>query len=84
MSTHHPTLNIAIRAARRAGNLISNAMDQVDRLEITEKASNDFVTEVDRQAEESIITVLQESFPNHSILAEEQVEGRGSLFDQAL
>ena len=70
----HPTLNIAIRAARRAGNLISNAMDQVDRLDITEKASNDFVTEVDRQAEESIIAVLQESFPNHGILAEENGE----------
>ncbi len=67
----HPTLNIAIRAARRAGNLISNAMDQVDRLDVTEKASNDFVTEVDRQAEDSIINALQDSFPNHCILGEE-------------
>jgi len=74
MSTFHPTLNIAIRAARRAGSIITNAMDQVDRLEVTNKANNDFVTEVDRQAEESIITVIQDSFPNHSILAEENGE----------
>jgi myo-inositol-1(or 4)-monophosphatase len=74
MSVYHPTLNIAVRAARRAGNLISNAMEQVDRLEVTEKATNDFVTEVDRQAEESIITILQESFPNHCILGEENGE----------
>lgn len=67
----HPMLNIAIRAARRAGNLISSAIDQVDRLDVTEKATNDFVTQVDRQAEESIISVLHEAYPEHDILAEE-------------
>ena len=59
----HPIVNIAVRAGRRAGNLIANAMDQVDRLDITEKASNDFVTEVDRQAEEGIISVIQDAYP---------------------
>lgn len=67
----HPMLNIAIRAARRAGNLISNAIDQVDRLDVTEKATNDFVSQVDRQAEDSIITVLREAYPGHEIMAEE-------------
>jgi myo-inositol-1(or 4)-monophosphatase len=66
-----PIVTIAVRAARRAGSLITSAMDQVDRLDITEKATNDFVTEVDRQAEESIIGVIHDAYPDHSILGEE-------------
>ncbi len=73
----HPTVNIAVRAARRAGNLIASAIEQVDRLEITEKASNDFVTEVDRQAEEVIISIIHEAYPNHGILGEESGELAG-------
>ncbi len=73
----HPIVNIAVRAARRAGNLIANAVEQVDRLDITEKASNDFVTEVDRQAEEAIIGIIHEAYPNHGILGEEGGEIAG-------
>ena len=67
-------LNIAVRAARSAGSIITRSVDQVDRLDITEKSANDFVTNVDRQAEESIIKVLREAYPDHSILAEENGE----------
>ena len=74
----HPMLNIAIRAARRAGNLISSAVDQVDRLDVTEKATNDFVSQVDRQAEESIISVIREAYPDHDILAEESGNTQGN------
>jgi len=73
----HPIVTIGVRAARRAGNLIANAVEQVDRLEITHKANNDFVTEVDRQAEESIIGTIQEAYPNHGILGEEGGEIAG-------
>ena len=76
--TMQPIVNIAVRAARRAGNLIASAVEQVDRLEITEKASNDFVTQVDRQAEEAIISVIRDAYPDHSILGEEggELEGK--------
>jgi myo-inositol-1(or 4)-monophosphatase len=70
----HPTLNIAIRAARRAGNIIVRSMDQLDRIDITTKAPNDFVSDVDRKAEQAIIETLHESFPDHGILAEETGE----------
>ncbi|MBL1278138.1 MAG: inositol-1-monophosphatase [Ectothiorhodospiraceae bacterium] len=70
----HPIVNIAVRAARRAGNLIASAVDQVDRLDVTEKSHNDFVTEVDRQAEATIIGVIREAYPDHSILGEESGE----------
>jgi myo-inositol-1(or 4)-monophosphatase len=67
----HPIVNIAVRAARRAGNLIANSVEQIDRLTITEKASNDFVTDVDRKAEQTIIDAIHDSYPDHAILAEE-------------
>lgn len=67
----HPMLNIAVRAARQGGNIIARYVDKVDTLTIDTKQHNDFVTEVDRQTEQEIISVLRKAFPNHSILAEE-------------
>jgi myo-inositol-1(or 4)-monophosphatase len=67
----HPMLNIAVKAARRAGSLIMRHLDRLERLTIETKGRNDFVTEVDRQAEAEIIEVLRYAYPDHSILAEE-------------
>jgi myo-inositol-1(or 4)-monophosphatase len=67
----HPMLNTAIKAARRAGSLITRASNDLDKLTIEHKAQNDFVSEVDRAAEAAIIDVLKDSYPQHSILAEE-------------
>lgn len=67
----HPMLNIAVKAARRAGDIINRAAVNLDRLTITRKAHSDFVSEVDRAAEEAIIKVLLDAYPDHSILAEE-------------
>jgi len=73
-----PMLNIAIRAARSAGDHIIRKMNKLSDLQVEKKGRNDFVSEVDRQAEEKIINTLLTSFPNHSILAEEQGEIEGS------
>jgi len=67
----HPTLNIAIRAARAAGNIIIRQIEHVQDLPVNAKGRNDFVTEVDKQAEAVIIKTLLKSFPDHAILAEE-------------
>ena len=67
----HPMLNIAVKAARRAGSLITRASNDLDKLTIELKSHNDFVSEVDRVAEAAIIEVLREAYPQHSILAEE-------------
>ncbi len=64
-------LNIAVKAARRAGTVINRASQNLDILAVTEKAANDYVSEVDRAAEEAIIRVLREAYPAHAILAEE-------------
>ena len=67
----HPMLNIAIRAARSAGNIIVRNLDRIDRLTVQTKERNDFVSEVDRQAESEIIGILRRAYPQHGILAEE-------------
>lgn len=70
----HPALNIAIKAARRAGQIINRASNDLDLLKVTSKQPNDFVTEVDKAAEASIIETLQEAYPGYGILAEESGE----------
>jgi myo-inositol-1(or 4)-monophosphatase len=67
----HPMLNTAVKAARRAGNIINRAAQNLDILTITQKTANEFVSEVDREAEQAIIKILLGAYPNHSILAEE-------------
>ena len=54
----HPLLNIAIRAARNAGNVIVRSIQHVEHLEVTTKGRNDFVSDVDRLAEREIISVI--------------------------
>jgi myo-inositol-1(or 4)-monophosphatase len=67
----HPMLNIAVKAARRAGAIINRASNDVDRLTVRSKRENDYVSEVDHAAEQAIIETLLEAFPKHAILAEE-------------
>jgi len=74
----HPMLNIAIKAARAAGSIINRASLDLDLLTISSKAPNDFVTEVDKAAENAIIDVLLQAYPGHGILAEESGSDRGA------
>jgi myo-inositol-1(or 4)-monophosphatase len=64
-------LNIAVKAARRAGNLIHRAADNIDHLTVTKKSNADYVSEVDRAAERTIIQTILDVYPSHAILAEE-------------
>lgn len=76
----HPMLNIAIRAARNAGDLIQRSSENVGQLTINKKSKNDFVTEVDRMAEQEIIQVIKQAYPDHSIVAEESGEHKGNQY----
>ncbi|RBA25614.1 myo-inositol-1(or 4)-monophosphatase [Herminiimonas fonticola] len=67
----HPMLNTAVKAARRGAAIINRASFDLDRVKVTEKNPNDFVTEVDQAAEQAIIEVLKTAYPDHAILAEE-------------
>jgi myo-inositol-1(or 4)-monophosphatase len=67
----HPMLNIAVRAARRAGSIINRAALDGSGYEVRSKRLNDFVTKVDHAAEEAIIEVVRKAYPDHAVLAEE-------------
>ncbi len=66
-----PLLNIAIRAARRAGDSIVRSLARLDSLKVDSKGRNDFVTDVDRRAEAEIIATGRRSHPYHAVLGEE-------------
>ncbi len=74
----HPMLNIAIKAARAAGAIINRGSLDLDLLTVTHKGPNDFVSEVDRAAEEAIIETLLQAYPGHGILAEESGRSHGA------
>ena len=76
-----PMLNIAIRAARRAGDFIMRKLNKLPELQVEVKAPNDYVSEVDREAEARIIEELLKAYPDHDIVAEEsgEITGEGEF-----
>jgi len=75
-----PLLNIAIRAARRAGDLIVRNVDRVPSLDVRSKSRNDFVSEIDQAAERDIIETIRRSHPDHGFLGEESGRSGGDEF----
>ncbi len=67
----HPMLTIAVKAARRAANVIQRASNNLDIIRTETKQHNDFVSDVDRAAEAAIIDIIRDAYPDHAILAEE-------------
>ncbi len=68
----HGMVNIGIRAARRAGDIMVRHWNQLETLRVSEKGRNDFVSEVDVAAEAAIVEVIRDHHPDHAILAEER------------
>jgi len=66
-----PMVNIALRAARKAGDLILRATKRIDLVRVDEKGRNDFVTDIDYSAEKEVIYHLRKAFPTHTIISEE-------------
>lgn len=74
----HPMVNVAIKAARTAGNLINRAALDIESVRVSQKKANDFVTEVDQAAEAAIIETLLTAYPGHGIWAEESGREHGA------
>ncbi len=70
-TVQHALLNIAVRAARRAGEVFVRSLNRIEGLEVASKSHNDFVTEVDRTAEREIMAIVRRAYPDHAFLAEE-------------
>jgi len=67
----HPLLNIAISAARSAGEIITRNMANLDRINPTLKNNEGYVSDVDIKAEQAIIHAIHKAYPEHGIIAEE-------------
>src|SRR6202158_3368758 len=75
-----PLLNIGMRAARRAGDLIVRSLSRLDSIKIDTKGGNYFVTDIDRKAEADIIATIRRSHPQHAVLGEESGRSGDSEF----
>jgi len=73
-----PMLNIAVRAARKAGEILIDAVERANPLTIEEKGRNDYVTEIDKACEKEIIHHLRKAYPDHAILGEETGSDAGN------
>lgn len=67
-----PLVNVAVQAARLAGDYIRRQQDQSSFLDIQINAMQGETTAVDLHAEQLIIQVIRKKFPKHNILSEEQ------------
>jgi len=64
-------LYVAVRAARKAGDLIARAFDERDDIKVHQKSDRDYVTDVDQRAEALILREITQHYPEHGIVAEE-------------
>ncbi|HJQ97861.1 MAG TPA: inositol monophosphatase family protein, partial [Candidatus Polarisedimenticolaceae bacterium] len=62
---------IAIAAAQAGADVVRRRFAEHARLTVEVKASKDYVTEVDREAEAAIVSVLKRETPSFAIVAEE-------------
>ena len=67
----HALLNVAVMAARRAGNTLMRYQVNLEKLKVEVKGHNDYVSEADRKAESIVIDVVHKHYPDHAILGEE-------------
>ena len=67
----HALLNVAVMAARRAGDLLMRSQQNLDRLKVEKKGHNDYVSEADRAAERAVMDIVLKHYPEHAFLAEE-------------
>jgi len=67
----HALLNVAVMAARRAGNSLIRNLVKLDKLKVEKKGRNDYVSDADREAEREVINTVHKHYPDHAILAEE-------------
>ena len=64
-------LYVAVRAARKAGDLIARAYDERADLKVRQKSDRDYVTDVDQSAEALIVREISKHYPDHGIIGEE-------------
>ncbi|MFH0990630.1 MAG: inositol monophosphatase family protein [bacterium] len=64
-------LKVAIQAALEAGRFLKENVGRIKQIERKHGQETNLVTEIDRKAEEIIITMIKQSYPDHDFLGEE-------------
>jgi myo-inositol-1(or 4)-monophosphatase len=67
----HALLNVAVMAARSAGNSLIRNLNRLEKLNVEVKGYNDYVSDADLKAEQIVIDTIHKHYPDHAILAEE-------------
>ena len=67
----HPVLAVAVDAAQAAAAMVRAAASAPTGLQIRDKGSNDFVTQVDEASQREIVRILLAAFPTHAVRGEE-------------
>jgi myo-inositol-1(or 4)-monophosphatase len=67
-------IDIAQKAAREAGKIVRDSYALLKSTDITEKATNDMVTVVDIESQESVVEAVRKAFPGDFIVGEENLD----------
>ena len=71
MASISPNLNIMIKACEKASKILIRDFGELEKLQVSLKGPNNFVTNADRKVETIIVEELDKSKKNFSILTEE-------------
>ena len=73
-----PVVNVMVKAARAAGNVLLRNLNKLDAINVVEKDRMDFASEMDEEAEKAAIKELRRAHPDYAILGEEGgAQGKG-------
>ena len=71
MKSISANLNIMIKASEKASKILIRDFGELEKLQVSKKGHQDFVTNADIKAEKVIIEELKKARPNYSIISEE-------------
>ena len=71
MNSISPNLNMMIKASEKASKLLIRDFGEIEKLQVSKKGPNDFVTNADFKTEKIILDELRKAKPNYSIISEE-------------
>lgn len=70
---------LAIRAAKEAGDILRKNLGKIKRIDYKGRVS--LVTDIDRLAEERVLSIIREKYPSHDILTEEsRIKEKGNQY----
>lgn len=66
-----PAVTVMVKAARLAGNVLLRNINKLDALNVVQKDRMDYASEVDADAEKTVIKELKRAYPGYGVFGEE-------------